>query len=390
MDKYPKLLKSTDRGFKRIEGAKNVIYVLDNHIGYNDLYYYDGERNFKLEVSKEKDNHLHIVFPPGFKKFKSLENIFSIFSIKRKYIRYDLEIVEKNEKNKEVIVSPIAVNISDNYRKVSRFIPKGNLVYVRNFKISKSRIEVEERRRSISTEVVYKEHEKRLKTKYQFVEVDFLDIKKVVKEPYKTIYKTLNAFILDVENNKITFYDILDKKSEEKEPSVFQEYINELKKKEIISEVIVPIIYYKIDGSSVPIGYIRISSKDNKFGEDEIDNLLEVSKEIVVKVQDANLKNIDVKQEIKNLGNGGLCLHITDKELASLIPNRDSMIFSVVFKLQPPLIVYAKIVYAIALSPTSLLVGVKLVGEGGEKKSIKIYNKYIDVFKNELEEVGII
>ena len=45
MDKYPKLLKSTDRGFKRIEGAKNVIYVLDNHIGYNDLYYYDGERN---------------------------------------------------------------------------------------------------------------------------------------------------------------------------------------------------------------------------------------------------------------------------------------------------------------------------------------------------------
>jgi len=289
-----------------------------------------------------------------------------------------------------VIVSPIAVNISDNYRKVSRFIPKGNLVYVRNFKISKSRIEVEERRRSISTEVVYKEHEKRLKTKYQFVEVDFLDIKKVVKEPYKTIYKTLNAFILDVENNKITFYDILDKKSEEKEPSVFQEYINELKKKEIISEVIVPIIYYKIDGSSVPIGYIRISSKDNKFGEDEIDNLLEVSKEIVVKVQDANLKNIDVKQEIKNLGNGGLCLHITDKELASLIPNRDSMIFSVVFKLQPPLIVYAKIVYAIALSPTSLLVGVKLVGEGGERKSIKIYNKYIDVFKNELEEVGII
>jgi len=120
MDKYPKLLKAIDRGFKKVEGARNVIYVLDNHIGYNDLYFFDGEKNLKLEVGKESDNRLSISFPPAFKKIKVLENIFSIFSIKKKYIRYDLKVLEKKEKNNEVIVEPISVNVSDNYRKTSR------------------------------------------------------------------------------------------------------------------------------------------------------------------------------------------------------------------------------------------------------------------------------
>ncbi len=67
-------------------------------------------------------------------------------------------------------------------------------------------------------------------------------------------------------------------------PSLMRKYKDE----KIVSEIIYPIIYINHSRQSIPLGYIWVRNKEKSLGNNTIENLAELSKEMVARIKESN------------------------------------------------------------------------------------------------------
>ncbi|MBV6494685.1 MAG: hypothetical protein LDLANPLL_02722 [Turneriella sp.] len=154
--------------------------------------------------------------------------------------------------------------------------------------------------------------------------------------------------------------------------------MEDYRKKRIVSEMIVPIIYLGHDGASIPLGFIQLVSHDKKLGMDTALELKMMAFEMVDQMRDSNTMLISKRQSVADISRGGLRLVFTDPELKKFLVHQKGFSFDVVFKLQQPITVFSEIVWTGYTPSQDLAIGVSIKGFSSRKGESDRFHHNLD------------
>lgn len=154
--------------------------------------------------------------------------------------------------------------------------------------------------------------------------------------------------------------------------------MEDYKKRKIVSEIIVPVIYLGHDGESVPLGYIQLVSHEKKLGMDTALELKMLAFEMVDQMRDSNTMLINKRQNVSDISRGGMRLIFTDPELKKFLVHQKGFSFDVIFRLQQPITVFTEISYTASTPEDDLAIGVSIRGFSSRKGEADRYHQYID------------
>ncbi|MFZ5629791.1 MAG: DUF1577 domain-containing protein [Spirochaetota bacterium] len=154
--------------------------------------------------------------------------------------------------------------------------------------------------------------------------------------------------------------------------------MEDYRKRKIVSEMIVPIIYLGHDGGSIPLGYIQLISHEKKLGMDTALELKMLAFEMVDQMRDSNTMLISKRQSVGDISRGGMRLVVTDAELKKFLVHQKGFSFDVIFKLQQPITVFTEIVWTAMTPQNDLAIGVSIRGFSSRKGESDRYHQYLD------------
>jgi len=274
--------------------------------------------------------------------------------------------------------SVASVRIAANERKSPRYAMSSDLVVVNNIRAARNTINASLFNVPTSVKIHLEKFQQRLK--------DFADEVKVKifeKDDEKTelVRKTMKILMLH------DTQDVMSYIPEDTDGFVdYREHLNteigtvmeDYRKKKIVSEMIVPIIYLGHDGASIPLGYIQLISHEKKLGIDTALELKMLAFEMVDQMRDSNTMLINKRQSIADISRGGMRLVVTDPELKKFLVHQKGFSFDVIFKLQQPITVFTQICYTGYTPQDDLAIGVTIKGFSSRKGESDRYHQYID------------
>ena len=270
------------------------------------------------------------------------------------------------------------VRIAANDRKSPRYAMSSDLVVVNNIRAARNTINASLFNVPTSVKIHLEKFQQRLK--------DFADEVKVKifeKDDEKTELVRKTMKILMVHDTQ----DLLSYMPEDTDGFVdYREHLNteigtvmeDYRKKKIVSEMIVPIIYLGHDGASIPLGYIQLISHEKKLGIDTALELKMLAFEMVDQMRDSNTMLINKRQSISDISRGGMRLVVTDAELKKFLVHQKGFSFDVIFKLQQPITVFTQICYTGYTPQNDLAIGVSIKGFSSRKGESDRYHQHID------------
>jgi len=270
------------------------------------------------------------------------------------------------------------VRIAGNDRKSPRYAMSSDLVVVNNIRAARNTINASLFNVPTSVKIHLEKFQQRLK--------DFADEVKVKifeKDDEKTELVRKTMKILMVHDTQ----DLLSYMPEDTDGFVdYREHLNteigtvmeDYRKKKIVSEMIVPIIYLGHDGASIPLGYIQLISHEKKLGIDTALELKMLAFEMVDQMRDSNTMLINKRQSIADISRGGMRLVVTDAELKKFLVHQKGFSFDVIFKLQQPITVFTQICYTGYTPQNDLAIGVSIKGFSSRKGESDRYHQHID------------
>lgn len=270
------------------------------------------------------------------------------------------------------------VKIAANERKSPRYAMSSDLVVVNNIRAARNTINASLFNVPTSVKIHLEKFQQRLK--------DFADEVKVKifeKDDEKTELVRKTMKILMIHDTQ----DLLSYMPEDTDGFVdYREHLNteigtvmeDYRKKKILSEMIVPIIYLGHDGASIPLGYIQLISHEKKLGIDTALELKMLAFEMVDQMRDSNTMLINKRQSIADISRGGMRLVVTDPELKKFLVHQKGFSFDVIFKLQQPITVFTQICYTGYTPRNDLAIGVSIKGFSSRKGESDRYHQYID------------
>jgi hypothetical protein len=270
------------------------------------------------------------------------------------------------------------VRIAANDRKSPRYAMSSDLVVVNNIRAARNTINASLFNVPTSVKIHLEKFQQRLK--------DFADEVKVKifeKDDEKTELVRKTMKILMVHDTQ----DLLSYMPEDTDGFVdYREHLNteigtvmeDYRKKKIVSEMIVPIIYLGHDGASIPLGYIQLISHEKKLGIDTALELKMLAFEMVDQMRDSNTMLINKRQSIADISRGGMRLVVTDAELKKFLVHQKGFSFDVIFKLQQPITVFTQICYTGYTPQNDLAIGVSIKGFSSRKGESDRYHQHID------------
>ncbi|AFM10807.1 DUF1577 domain-containing protein [Turneriella parva] len=270
------------------------------------------------------------------------------------------------------------VKIAANERKSARYAMSSDLVVVNNIRAARNTINASLFNVPTSVKIHLEKFQQRLK--------DFADEVKVKifeKDDEKTELVRKTMKILMIHDTQ----DLLSYMPEDTDGFVdYREHLNteigtvmeDYRKKKIVSEMIVPIIYLGHDGASIPLGFIQLISHEKKLGIDTALELKMLAFEMVDQMRDSNTMLINKRQSIADISRGGMRLVVTDPELKKFLVHQKGFSFDVIFKLQQPITVFTQICYTGYTPQDDLAIGVAIKGFSSRKGESDRYHQYID------------
>ncbi len=280
--------------------------------------------------------------------------------------------------NTQYKISVGHIRIAANERKSQRFAMSSDLVVVNNIRAARNTINASLFNVPTSVKIHLEKFQQRLSGFADEVKVKIFE-----KADEKTELVRKTNKILMVHDTQ----DLLSYMPEDTDGFVdYREHLNteigtvmeDYRKKKIISEMIVPIIYLGHDGASIPLGYIQIISHQKKLGMDTALELKMLAFEMVDQMRDSNTMLINKRQSVGDISRGGMRLVVTDAELKKFLVHQKGFSFDVIFKLQQPITVFTQISYTGVTPQNDLAIGVSIRGFSSRKGESDRYHQYID------------
>lgn len=361
-----------ERRFQTIEDQAKMGGMLKQYAAGKVFYLKGFYERIEVKVLDFKEPNILVV-----DSLRDIEGGITLFHTFNKQLEVIGEVTDKLVNTQyKVAVSRVRIATSD--RKSPRHKMSSDQVVINSIRAARNTINASLFNVPTSVKIHLEKFQQRLQ--------DFADEVKVKifeKDDEKTELVRKTMKILMIHDTQ----DIMSYIPEHTEGFVdYREHLNteigtvmeDYRKRKIVSEMIVPIIYLGHDGGSIPLGYIHLVSHEKKLGMDTALELKMLAFEMVDQMRDSNTMLISKRQSVGDISRGGLRLVVTDPELKKFLVHQKGFSFDVVFKLQQPITVFTEIVWTAVTPQNDLAIGVSIKGFSSRKGESDRYHQYLD------------
>ncbi len=299
-----------------------------------------------------------------------LKTPITLFTTQKRQIEIDFEV--RGEREPGVVeLAPIEARIARVERRYPRHRVSNQTLHAANFQISKSEITVDPTRPQVANKVVYAEFEKQLGQHIPGLKIYEYAQKDRPEETLLLNKKTEGIFVPesgDPESWRGKAPGCLDYAAllEEEERGLSDRRRRQYADRSIQSLLAIPILYTMPDGRKQPIAFFYCETRRGlpPLTSTAIGRLQDANQDIIDRIEDANLISIKDRQAVVNISEGGVALEITNNELLKYLPQRNTLTFDLVFRMQAPLRFRGAVCHLFRAGPQTMIVGLNLEGSG--------------------------
>ncbi len=268
-------------------------------------------------------------------------------------------------------------------RSSKRILVSEKEVTINNFRISKNELNVGMNHVPTSIKLGFNELKNRLKANADFIEINALELKDeldggVFKEISKNGKPILvrntadpNSY-LPFNKSYFNYADYLK--------SNLRTHILECKKKGIISEIILPIIYISNDQTPIPLGYVHMQSKSVAYSPEDVQTIWIMLRDMLDRIAKANAQLIISREQVMDISRGGLMMKIKNPELIEKLKIQKFFTFDLFFNMEAPITLYGMIcTFYTGIDGANI--GVHIQGNSSRDGEMKRYYEKIDYFE---------
>ncbi|MCL1910825.1 MAG: DUF1577 domain-containing protein [Leptospirales bacterium] len=361
------IIQNKEREFEGFANSAEIVDFLKTK--FQNMKFrvsYDPQSTEVIIVDYLSDDSIMIVTDVSYMP----EEMFTIYGLADKYIEIDLELNESDAPGRFRCLIKAARKAAYG-RKELRLKLEPDDASATNFRIADYNIDISGFKIPTTVKVVLDQFKSFNSKMADIVNVDVFksnetdtllgNIKKTGKNVLitdtadKDSYKAMNDNFVDVS-------DLFGKD--------FPRFMKFNSEKGYKSIAIAPLIYVIDQDEALNFGYIRIISKNVMFDVDTIFDLKEKSFDLIGKIQEANTKLFNVRQQIVDISRHGIKIKITEPELKNLLSKIPRFVFDILFKLQAPITIDGIIEDAYKAGD-DMFIGVAFSGNSSRKDEIK-------------------
>jgi len=371
-----------NRELEIISSPQKIQYLLKNYLHGKKMFIKDGESSREVVVTGfDEKNSVQLHSP--LEKFKIGEEIF-IFRILGRYIHLQCKILEEVSNN-HYRAEVISAAIAKKDRKEIRIPVVDGEIFINHIRTSKNTIDIQ--RYSVPTlvKINFTNYQKELDKIYDHVVIDIFSGREGIYEAVRStekIFYVSNA--MDPQSLKETSGKYLDLESEA--GLKIENKIREYEKTRIVSEIIVPILYFTHDQCCIPIGFVQVQSRSRALTEDDVEKLKKVTEEMVERIRESNTVVVREKQQVVNFSRGGMKIAVRNKDLCKYLAHQHGFTFGLFFKGQAAITLYALIRSSYTRPDGSMILGLQVTGSSSSEIEMKRFKENVRIFEQQYKE----
>ena len=375
---------SESREVDLLESPAKIHLLLSKYLNGKIMFVknYNPPAEAKILQSDSKCNI--IVESPGAEL--ELESQVTLFRTLGRYVQLDCKVLKHKADKYQMMVEK--AHIAKKEREFLRLSADQDTVYITNIRTSKYTLNASMYSIPTSVKVNFSMTEQKLKQRDDYATVD--------------IYPKKDALLNAVKDSGKILYlrDSGEKESYQPASEDFFDYaqflganlprkIDEYRASGIRSEIIYPIRYRNDEEEIVPLGYIHIRNKTKMYERSRIQQLDDMTKDMMEQIRLSNTVLIQKKQRVLNLSRGGLRIAISDAELKEYLAAQGGFSFDLFFKMQAPITLYGLIRSTIQLRNGDTVIGVQISGNSSREGEMKRFIDNVQILeKKVLQRLG--
>jgi hypothetical protein len=355
---------------------KMIEHVSQNHLFKDPLLkHYNGKPRIAVKTGSSKTS---FIIEVADQISLSSEREIALYKyVNSKYFELVFERVSSKERTH--VCNLRQVKIAKHIRSSERFTTEINPVHAGNFLVAKIDLDMKTAL-GFSTEVIFNEVDKTLKTKYPrskivplFNRDDLTDEEILLREEGLPIFIVNTAKMESSKEIKT-----IDLKKYYEEEFLLEEKIAILRKDLVHSFLYYPIIF-KSTNEDVVIGYCYNESQ-TFITQGNLEYFEIISYTIKKRILDSSTAIIDKKQNILNLSEHGVLIEINSDYILKALKTKPTFSMDIVFKMAVPMrfSLHAKHIYQIG---DTFYVGAEITGSNNDEKGFDKYKDIVRAFK---------
>ncbi|ASV07318.1 hypothetical protein B2G47_17490 [Leptospira interrogans serovar Canicola] len=356
-------IKLKERDLDVINSPEQRKHIIEKHL-LNQSLRIKGDLNREtITIQRYVDSGEKIIAGISDETHFSENDEIVLYKILAKYVQLECSFIRKTRPG----VAEFSVNkvsIAKSNRAFPRYSVAEDAAHVTNINSSKTVIDASLFNIPTLVKVSFEDYKTKLKPdQLGLVEIDVF--RSDQDEKFELIKRTKNY--IHIENTSLeesykskseNQVDVEDEIHEEI-PSLMRKYKDE----KIVSEIIYPIIYINHSRQSIPLGYIWVRNKEKSLGNNTIEKLAELSKEMVARIKESNTVLTTEKFPIIDISNNGICIKITEPHLIQTLPKHTGFVFDIYIRMQGYFKVFGAIRWLSYDEVGSLILGMELVAK---------------------------
>ena len=323
------------------------------------------------------------------------EETYTFYIILNRYAHITAQVTEVGVSGGRYTLFEINhIAVAKEGRTSTRILVKDKEVLIGNFKISRNLINVNTNRIPTSIKLGFTELKKQVKDMADILQIETLDEKDEISGGiFRTIVLSGKPMLLtDTSDLKSyhpynrSYFDFSDYLKSSKNL-----YIEDCKKKGIISEMILPIIYIDQDNTPIPFGYIFMQSKTRRYVPDDVRKVWLLIKDMIKRISEANTLQIPDHELVIDISKNGLMAKIKNPNLIEILRKQSYFTFDLFFKMEAPITLYG-LICNFNKTSDGVLLGIHIQGNSSRVGEMERYTKRLDDFEkkhfqeNEMKE----
>ncbi|HEO64640.1 MAG TPA: DUF1577 domain-containing protein [Spirochaetes bacterium] len=373
-----------DRNFTEVTEEKQVAYLVEQYLDKKKVYIKGLDQKITAEIEVLYPN------PIARLRFSSplpnglLSDEITIFTVTKRYIEITLRKSHCDEIGGEFEL--MSAKIAKSFREDPRVSVLDEDFIAENFRLSKYAINPNIEKVPICVQIAFDTVVPKLMEEFPECTASVLDTGVFKKDTRVALKQQKPLYIEDV-LDEATFSPLNPELVDYRMflgPKLQQE-IEQLKKENIKSFLVYPVVYTNLKDEKASVGYFKMASKSKVIPEAVISRLDEFSKELNSIIRDANIKIIKDPIPVTNISKKGIQISVQDQTIIDTFHlNRSELVLTVRPLATYRFTLYAKIVNIIQQMDGSYTIGMRLIG-GEENRGMSAWQKYFDRFLSRQE-----
>ena len=367
-------IKKGNRKFKQVTSDEGIDRVLSKYVDLSKLHLKNSVQIIPVRFLDRPDKTQLLL---NFSE-EVVSKTVTLFTMANRYLEFTLKILEKAEETypeHSYLAQITQCLIAEDKRQFRRYNAINWEVLTNHITVLNMRETPVDIVNSVSFQVFYRECERGL-TQYDYKSLFHADERNLTAEKRFATELKKSIFIEDMTNTEEFFSEHSSYFEENPEKgNALKARLVELAKYRSI--LIQPINYLAIDERQFPIGYIMIATEEQPLGDDDRTYVDSLIKETCEKIRDANQEMHNIRAKVIDISPAGCLIHIRDKTIGRIVSAQNYVLFSLVFKLQQPIRISARVIHAERESESSYYIGLNFRGSGFGPKAEKLIENHI-------------